>query len=233
MADQLALLVSVAPTVPDVVDLRCCTARQLLDDLGAEGADLVIADPPWTYSQTASSSRPDDHYETMLTAEIVADVERASLYAPRLALWLTWPLLGEWEAHTGAWEWGRPVTGGAWAKSDPNDVGHYGPGYHWAGCSEPVLVYTRGAAHNDRTAPLRNAWHEPAGLHSRKPVGWQAQWIRRWVPPGGLVLDLYAGLGSVAEAVLMAGEGRRYLGAEVSPQRRAQALALVAQRRGW
>jgi tRNA/tmRNA/rRNA uracil-C5-methylase (TrmA/RlmC/RlmD family) len=47
------------------------------------------------------------------------------------------------------------------------------------------------------------------------------------VPPGGLVLDLYAGLGSVPEAVVMAGEGRRYIGAEIDEDRHAAALAIV------
>ena len=64
--------------------------------------------------------------------------------------------------------------------------------------------------------------------HSRKPAGWMADWCRAWVPPGGLVLDLYAGLRSVAEAVVMAGEGRRYIGAEIDPERHASACARVA-----
>ncbi|MDX5318864.1 MAG: site-specific DNA-methyltransferase, partial [Actinomycetes bacterium] len=156
------------------------------------------------------------------------------LRAPRLAMWCTWPLLGEWAATVRApspWPWGMETTGGAWVKSGPGDTGHYGPGYHWSGCSEMVLIYTRGGGHCDRAAPLRNAWIEPPAQHSRKPVEWQAQMIRRWCPPGGLVLDPFAGLGSVAEAVLVAGEGRRYLGTEIDPERHAGAMALIAQRR--
>lgn len=70
------------------------------------------------------------------------------------------------------------------------------------------------------------AWTEPE-QHSRKPAPWQASWVEAWVPPGGLVVDPYAGLGSVAEAVVLAGEGRRYVGAEIDPRRHAKASAFV------
>jgi len=59
-----------------------------------------------------------------------------------------------------------------------------------------------------------------------------AQWIRRWVPAGGLVVDPYAGLGAVAEAVILAGGGRRYIGTEIDPERHAAAMGLIAQVRG-
>jgi hypothetical protein len=63
--------------------------------------------------------------------------------------------------------------------------------------------------------------------HSRKPAQWQAQMIRRWVPNRGLVLDLYAGLGSVAEAVIYAGQQIRYLGAEIDKARYEDARGLI------
>lgn len=207
-----------------VIDLRLASCA----DVDWPEADLVIADPPWSYVQKIGASRADNHYNCAPTSELAAFVGSLASRAPRLALWLTWPLLGEWERATRGWAWGSPVTGGAWTKSRAGDAGHYGQGYHWAGCSEPVLVYAS-KAHTDRSAPLRNAWIEAPGKHSRKPSQWQAQWIRRWVPEGGLVLDPYAGLGSVAEAVLLAGGGRRYLGTEIDPERHAQALDLLAR----
>lgn len=224
---QLSLVRSATPVVSDLVDLRCCDIAELLDDLREEPA-LVVADPPWSYSHPAQSN-PGHHYQQLLTPDLAAHVDRAP--GSRLALWITWPLMAEWRHVTAGWSWGDVVTGGAWLKSGDGDSGHYGQGYHWSGCSEPVLVYTRKGAHTDRSQPLRNAWHEPPGAHSAKPIDWQAQWVRRWVPPGGLVLDLYAGLGSVARSVLRAGEGRRYVGAEVDPERHAAALSLIAQER--
>lgn len=226
---QLSLVSARTPVAPSGIDLRCCDAAEMLASL-TEEAHLVVADPPWSYSQSNGASRADSHYGCLSIEQIAAHLSLAAKKAPRLALWITGALVAEWDAqHT---PWGRPVTEGAWVKSGEGDSGHYGQGYHWAGCAEFVRVYTRGGCHTDRAVPLRNAWVEPPGGHSEKPVEWQAQWIRRWVPPGGLVVDVYAGLGSVARATLLAGEGRRYVGAELSPERHSAALSLLAQMRG-
>lgn len=234
-----------------LVDLRCCSCT----DVEWPEADLDVADPPWTYSTTLrdqygdlnpteraqgkpsipryTTGSPSDHYSTLSVDEIRTHLER--MRGRRLALWLTWPLVGGWMAATHDdgrwWSRGAPKSGGAWTKSRGGDRGHYGPGHHWAGCSEPVLVYAHPKAPNDKASPLRNAWIEKPGAHSHKPARWMAQWIRRWVPEGGLVCDPYAGLGSVAEAVLLAGGGRRYLGTEIDAERHGQALALLAQTR--
>lgn len=219
MTGQLALLAPSRPALPAVIDLRCCGCEAI----DWPDADLIIADPPWKYTQAVGDAVP---YNGLSVPEIVAHLAR--MRARRLALWVTWPLLAEWWAAFPR----TPVSGGTWSKSLHGDTGHYGQGYHWAGCSEPVLLYTDGAGHNDRSA-LRNAWGESwveaPRENSRKPSEWMAQWIRRWVPDGGLVCDPYAGLGAVAEAVLLAGGGRRYLGAEIDSVRHGEALALLAQ----
>lgn len=233
---QPALLAPVQPPTHPLVDLRCCSC----EDVDWPEADLVIADPPWTYTgghSAPAATDPSDHYRVLPTSVIARHVRAVARQAPLLALWVTWPLLAEWWS---AWEasapedWGAagrkgPVTGLAWVKSGADNGGHYGSGYWAAGCSEPVLLYSWGGGHTDRAVPLRGAHVEPPGEHSRKPARWMAQWIRRWVPEGGLVLDPYAGLGGVAEAVILAGGGRRYLGTEISPERYAAALSLLAQ----
>ncbi len=209
------------PPLPARIDLRCadCTDVELV-------GDLAVADPPWAYREAHGESSADDHYAGLPVEAIVEHLR--AIDAPRLALWITWPILAaDWPAELP--KWGRPVTGGVWVKSAKDDAGHYGQGYHWAGCSEAVLVYTRGGAFTDRAMPLRNAWIEAPGLHSRKPVGWQRQWVRRWCPPGGRVVEAYAGLGSTAEAVLTAGDAYAYRGAEVDVERHRQALGLLAQ----
>lgn len=221
----MMLLPPRTPTLPDEVDLRRADAW----DIEWPVADLVLTDPPWSYTQGHGATVAADHYAGMSPASIAHLL--VGLRAPRLAMWATWPLLAEWTEAAAGWSWGTPTTGGAWVKSGPGDTGHYGPGFHWSGCSELMLLYTRQGAYTDRATPLRNAWIAPPTQHSRKPVEWQAQMIRRWCPPGGLVLDPFAGLGSVAEAVLLAGEGRRYLGAEIDPERHTAAISLIAQRR--
>lgn len=234
-ATQLALLAGAAPTVPDLIDLRCCDIAELLDGLDEQPA-IVFADPPWDYAQRHGKSRADNHYNCLSRRAIADHVQRAAevVTDARLVLWITWPQLGPWEMELrsrDAWDWTGPITGGAWNKGEAQGE-HYGQGYHWAGCSEAVLIYRRGRPPKpDATVMLRNACGlAPSTRHSEKPVPWQAEMIRRWCPPGGLVLDLYAGMGSVARATLMAGGGRRYLGAEIDEGRHAAALSLIAQR---
>ena len=213
------------PGPPAGIDLRCATFQDIAATID-EPVAMVISDPPWSYSQSMGTADAAIQYAGLPIPEIRDHLTTAAALSSRLALWHTWPILtADWDQCIDLW--GRPVTGGAWLKSDAEDSGHYGPGYHWAGCSEPVLIYTRPGSYTDRSQPLRNAWHERPGPHSRKPVGWMRQWLRRWTKPGDLVLDMYAGLGSVAEACIL--EDRRYIGAEPDEDRHRRALGMLAQ----
>ncbi len=191
---------------------------------GDTRADLVIADPPWTYRNQENGAAAR-HYDLATVAEIADHVAQAFELAAadaRLALWVTFPLLAEWMAqqHRHPWQY---VTGGAWVKP-----GQPGAGYHWRGNAEAVLVYRKGRP--GRPGALAKSGHVQARTeHSAKPIGWQAAWIAAWTRPGDLVLDLYAGLGTVAEAAL--GSGREYLGFELDADRHQAAIARVAQAR--
>lgn len=232
---QIALLGARVPELPAEVDLRRADVGAVLDDVAPGSVDLVVADPPWDlYAQRPGTAAPDGVYSLLDEAAIGEHLRRAvEALRPggRLALWACWPLLVEalgkrqrvpWLHVPGlAWK-----SGGAWGKLGPPGVG-----FHWRGHSEPVLVGVReGGAAGRAAVMLRSGHTSTAEAHSRKPVAWIADWVRAWVPPGGLVLDLYAGLGSVAEAVVEAGEGRRYVGAEVDVERHAAALANVRRR---
>ena len=189
--------------------------------LVTDRADLVIADPPWTYSNGGNGSAAN-HYSTLTTTQIADHMALAwELAAPDayLALWCTYPLLAEWmsQGHRHPW---RYLTGGGWVKP-----GQTGPGFHWRGNAEAVLVYAKG-----RPAPrglVRSGHLEPRNQHSAKPIGWQAEWISGWTGAGDLVLDPYAGIGTVARAAL--GSGRRYVGFEVDADRHQAARSRVAQ----
>lgn len=233
------MLFSSLPKAPsrEGIDLRCTNTEAVMAEMAEKGivADLTIADPPWTYERQAHQNAKNvgEVYGTITIPEIIGHLAMAYPISGRLAMWITGPVIQEWMTETAAagklWPWSGVVTAGAWLKSGDTNVGHVGIGYHWLGCAEFVFVYPKPKAHNNRSEVVRNAWSEAPAAHSRKPSRWQAQWIRRWVPPGGLVLDVYAGLGSVAEAVLLAGEGRRYIGAEIDPDRHAQAMSLLTQ----
>lgn len=225
---QLALLSVPAPAQPDGIDLRCCSVEDLLADMPGKPA-LIIADPPWHYSQAPGhSANPDNHYEPMTDNEIARTLDAAwdVMDRGRLALWCTWPKLGQWfDAKTaGRWRW-RYVSGGAWTKTKGSATG-----YHWLGASEPVALYVKGTGLCTEWGALTNAHTSDRQKHSEKPADWMAQWLERWTEPGDLVCDLFAGMAPVARAC--ARTGRRYVGAELDPDRHRQAVDRLALDRG-
>jgi hypothetical protein len=232
---QPSLLVSPRPPAVAGVDLRCCSVDVLLAEV--RGASLVVADPPWTYSAgVPGHGRMGDHYEGLAIKAISHHLDRAWDCAgddAYLLLWATWPILmdpGGFPLH----DWGRweGVTGGAWMKT-----GRVGTGYHWRGQTEPLLIYRKGSPKPHAMAlsgHITDRTYTGAGnsgtRHSEKPLPWARDHVRAFAPPGGLVFDLYAGMAPYARAC--AAEGRRYVGAEIDPQRHADALGLLAGRVG-
>lgn len=214
------------PSLPGI-DLRCCDVTDLLDEV--RGAALVFADPPWgEYRNHPGEACPAEAggttYPVLTYREIAAHLDAAvdcCRPGARLVLWSTWPLDEEIRAAGIPGRGWMYKTGGAW-----NKLRHHGTGHHWAGCSEPVRIYQRpGAGYRDTTVPLRSGYQSRPGPHSAKPVEWQADMIRRWTRPGELILDLYAGDGTVARAALAT--GRPYIGAEIDPARHARAMGLL------
>ena len=221
--NQLTLLTVPEPAQPKNIDLRLCSCEELLDNMPAKPA-LIIADPPWHYAQAPGhSANPENHYASMTDAEICAVLDRAYdvVDVGRLALWCTWPKLGQWfdAKQAGRWRW-KYVTGGAWTKT-----GGSATGFHWLGFSEPVICYTKtkpGSPLCANWGPLQNAHTSYRQKHSEKPVEWMVAWLERWTEPGDLVLDLFAGMAPVARAC--ARTGRQYVGAEIDPDRYRQAV---------
>jgi hypothetical protein len=225
------LFPNLAPiAAPKGIDLRCCDVREMLAMV--RGARLVCADPPWQYSVGAAGkgmAQPELNgiYECMSDADIAAILDVAfDSAAPdaRLAVWTTHPKLMEWIAAGHAGPRWRYVSGGSWAK-----LQQVGVGYHWRGRTEPVHLFAKGAAGRCR-AMLENGHESPPGDHSEKPVAWLREWLRAWTDPGDLVVDIFAGLAPLARACYA--EGRRYVGAEIDPERHDKALARLAAYRG-
>ena len=214
--------------LPPGIDLRCCDVADLLREV--RNARLVIADPPWQYSEGAAgkgAAQPELNgifkcvTDAMIVAHLDATYDCAGLNA-RLAVWYTFPKDAEWsEAGNAGKRWGKRVSGGAWIKTM-----QVGVGYHWRGAVEPVALFTKGATGRP-TSLLLNGHAEPPQEHSAKPIAWMRQWIRAWTEPGDLVFDVYTGLGSVAVACAL--EGRRYVGAEIDPERHRLAVLNVQE----
>ena len=197
------------------------------------GAALVHADPPWIYGQPSHQEtgvKPringdaSGKYDCISNVEIASHLDAAwDAAAPDcyLVCWCTWPKLAEWLAASSGMRW-RYVTGGSWHKT-----GRIGTGFHVRGDSEFILIYVKGKP-RPRVA-MSNAYASARGKHSEKPVPFLRRIVEALARPSGPVLDLYAGLAPLARACREA--GREYVGIEIDPQRRADALALLAQHR--
>lgn len=210
------------------IDLRCCSAEALIASLAPGSVAGVHADPPWAYANGercggSGTSGAQDQYSVLDVGGIAATLDSTfPLCGPRayLAVWCTWPKLAEWFAVHDAMRW-RYVTGGCWTKSDG-----FGMGYHHAGDSEFWLLYVKGSP---RPAEGRqtNAVHAPRLGHSEKPQPALDVLVRTLAPKGGLILDPFAGE-SASLARCCARLGRRYVGAELDPERHERALRRLA-----
>jgi site-specific DNA-methyltransferase (adenine-specific) len=219
---QLNLVALHRPQQPEGIDLRCCS----VEALSVTGARLIHADPPWTYDNGGNQGNAADHYDLISMEEIAQHLDASYDLAAEhsyLLVWTTWPKLGEWMAAGASLRWNY-LTGGVWHKT-----GRLGVGYHWRGDSEPLLLYRKG---NPRpvTKKLSNCFAGPRTRHSEKPVPFLRSILEAWTEPDDLVVDLYAGLAPLARAC--AAEGRRYVGAEIDPERHLAGLTALAQMRG-
>jgi len=201
---------------------------------------LIMADAPWLYDNEPGVANPETNgiYTGLKMPDIVRHLDAAYDVADpagsRLASWYTWPTEEEWrEAGQAGKRWGKRVTGGAWTKLQMDGDGagaalnrQPGVGYHWRGQTEPIALFTRGVTGRANEV-LLNGHVSPVSVHSEKPVEWLRAMVRAWTEPGSLVVDFYAGRAPLARAC--AAEGRRYLGAEIDPDRHAQALTALAR----
>jgi len=194
-------------------------------------ATLAIINPTWKYTQQfgAGNATADPYALKQLTPadimrELDAIAEQRMASASRILLWIPIPQL--WTLNGWAPKGFKYKTGGTWVKSREGDQGHYGQGYHWAGCAEFAAMFTRGAPPNDRKVPLRNAWVEAPSGGARKPEGWLEKWMLRWTEPQHTVFDPWAGLAPTITACIRT--GRKCLAAEPNAKRYEAGLELVA-----
>jgi hypothetical protein len=228
-----------APSAPKGIDLRCCDVTEILKEV--RGARLITADPPWRYDQNPGRSNPEKCgiYPGLPNSDISKHLDLSYDCAQeqcRLAVWYTWPTEEEWRdaGHAGP-RWGKKKTGGAWTKMLQTSEGAQlagnhplGVGHNWRGQTEPVALFVRGSCGKARGV-LLNGHVSPSSEHSEKPLEWLRAWVRAWTEPNDLVMDLYAGLAPMARACML--EGRRYIGAEIDPERHRRAL--VALDKAW
>lgn len=231
-----------------MIDLRCCDVTALIAGLPDGAAACAICDPPWIYSDGGPPmgkrrDRPNlrgiaKAYYGGLPEPVIAEHLRSAYRVMAadayLFVWCTFPKLAEWMAVSVApWVY---ITGAAWGKIG----GTLGVGFHFRGDSELLLVYRKGnpkpldgAQSNlwlttDQDEAPGGLWLAPRVGHSEKPQVALRALVAMAAPPGGLVVDLYAGA-SASLARVCRFLGRDYVGAEISKERHALALRRLSQ----
>lgn len=209
------------------IDLRCGDVLDMLRSLPTGCAPLVMADPPWAYDNSGVRGAASNHYDGLSVWDIAQHMISAARVASEhayMGVWCTFPKLQEWlwESYpllaSAGWLY---VTGGAWGKTNG-----MGPGHHFRGDAEVLLLYKKGAP-----KPLLNTsnlWLAPRIGHSEKPQHALRSLVATFCPPGGVVVDLYAGA-SASLALACRALGRGYVGAELSPERHRLAMVRLSQ----
>lgn len=166
------------------------TSRQeKLTDMGNGGADIILADPPWTFSSNSKQRpgrNPRRHYPCM-TDEEISELPVGRWAADRsiLLMWTTAPMLARSMAIPPAWGFQKYVTNLVWIK-DRIGLGFWARNRH-----EIVLIYTRGGFPCPRPAPFPDSVIEGQQReHSRKPDALHAAIDRVW--PDARKLELFA-----------------------------------------
>lgn len=211
-----------------MIDLRCCSTRELLQDL-TNPVQFIHADPPWSYDSGRSGgslrSASHDRYACMRMQDIAQDLNLAwdiAADACYLGVWCTVPLVENWmgtvihERGEGCFRW-QYLSGARWGKT-----GRTGMGYHFRGDAEDLHLYRKGKPHPVEGSKS-NHWAAPRGSHSRKPDLALERLVRMSTREGDTVLDLYAGK-TASMALVCHRLGRHYLGAEIDPEKHAEAL---------
>lgn len=139
---------------------------------------VILADPPWEYSNTGVNAAARKHYPTM-DALAIGYLPVRDLAADNsvLLMWATWPMLGvAMDIMEEDWEFAY-ITGFPYIKvtsvarnlfTDALEIRvGYGVGFWSRGCSEPLLIGRRGQPalpEGDLIGLL-----SPNLFHSRKP----------------------------------------------------------------
>ena len=137
---------------------------------------LILADPPWSYSNSGTRGAAKKQYDTMSIDDICSmPIEQLSADNSVLLLWGTWPLLPEALRVISAWGF-EYVTGLPWIKitscqnnlfGDVQLKVPYGVGFWARGCSEPIFIARKG-----NVSPPNSGYVgllSPNYYHSRKP----------------------------------------------------------------
>lgn len=170
-------------TVSDAKTIGGPSIAANLDALIAAGSRFptVLADPPWSYSNTASRGAAANHYKTLTVEQICAEpIRELTAQQAHLHLWTTNAFLEA--AHTVIRAWGFEYKSClVWTKPT------IGMGNYWRVSHEFLLLGVRGSLRFGRN-DLPSWRMAPRTRHSRKPFCFR-ELIEQVSPPP--YLELY------------------------------------------
>jgi N6-adenosine-specific RNA methylase IME4 len=135
---------------------------------------VVLADPPWQYSDRTPRGGAEHHYRTMSERALVRlPVDELAADDAALFLWATWPLLPVALRVMQAWGFEYRNCAFAWVKTTSAGSDAVGLGHYTRGNTEPCLLGLRGRLKR-RSAAVRQVVLEqlvaaPRQAHSAKP----------------------------------------------------------------
>ena len=141
--------------------------------LGGVMYDVILADPPWTFSvwNADKSDRHVSHKYPIMETNKIATLPICDLVNDDaiLFLWATWPNLKDALLVLDLWGFEYKTIGWTWVKAKRSGFGfHFGMGYYTRANTEPCLLAVRGTmpvARHDIQALI----YSPVREHSRKP----------------------------------------------------------------
>lgn len=135
---------------------------------------IIYADPPWAYTDTASAGqRGAVHKYPVMTLPQIAALPVEALAAPEgavLFMWATFPMLPEALEVVKAWGFNYKTMGFVWVKKTVTGKDAFGMGNWTRANPEPCLLAVRGKGYPRRIAKhIRQQQYPQIGRHSEKP----------------------------------------------------------------
>ena len=131
--------------------------------------NIIYADPPWKY-WPGGEKNASRHYECMDLEEI-CELSIKDLAAENcvLFLWITFPILNEFEKVLNAWGFKYSTVGFVWVKSLKDNAGfHFGLGNWTRSNVELCVIATKGQIER-KDASISQIIYCPVEEHSKKP----------------------------------------------------------------